>query len=394
MEEDFLLDSYDYDLPEEMIAQVPAQPAESAKLLIRSQRDNSIQDYHFYDLTNLLSDNDILVCNNTKVFKARIPLNQTKTIRKSWEVRNVDWEIFVYQLLHDGRLECLVSDDKNFKPWAEVFLDEEKWISLTSDEYAEDWIIFSVKWIWIFDFLEIYGQMPLPPYIHYEKEKEKRYQTTFAQDLGSAAAPTASLHFSPELLSDLRSKWVDINFTTLHVGLWTFKPVYESDIRNHKIHKEPIIIENPLFQQIYQRKNENKNLIAVWTTIVRLLETLPYLRKSLSNSSKEKILPDEKAFHFRELITSDITIFDCEKYVHDVSLQSNRTVCETQLFIFPDWKFHIIDEMITNFHLPKSSLLMLISALMWRTNALQSYEYAKKNWYHFYSFGDWMWIKK
>jgi len=236
--------------------------------------------------------------------------------------------------------------------------------------------------------------MPLPPYIHYEKEKEKRYQTTFAQDLGSAAAPTASLHFSPELLSDLRSQWVDINFTTLHVGLWTFKPVYESDIRNHKIHKEPIIIENPLFQQIYQRKNENKNLIAVWTTIVRLLETLPYLRKSLSNSSKEKILPDEKAFHFRESITSDITIFDCEKYVHDVSLQSNRTVCETQLFIFPGWKFHIIDEMITNFHLPKSSLLMLISALMWRTNALQSYEYAKKNWYHFYSFGDWMWIKK
>ena len=109
----------------------------------------------------------------------------------------------------------------------------------------------------------MYGQMPLPPYIRYEKEKEKRYQTTFAQDLGSAAAPTASLHFSQKLLSDLHSKWVEIHFTTLHVGLGTFKPVYEQDIRKHKIHREPIIIENSLFQQIYDRKKQNKNLIAV-----------------------------------------------------------------------------------------------------------------------------------
>lgn len=392
--EDFLLDSYDYDLPEDMIAQVPAQPAESAKLLVWSGSDNFIQDYHFYDLPNLLTSNDVLVCNNTKVFKARIPLHQTKIIRKSWQERYIDGEIFVYQLLHDGRLECLVSDDKNFKPWAEVFLDEEKWISLTSDEYAEDWIIFSVKWIWIFDFLEIYGQMPLPPYIHYEKEKEKRYQTTFAKDLGSAAAPTASLHFSRKLLSDLRSKWVEINFTTLHVGLGTFKPVYEPDIRNHKIHREPIIIENSLFHQIFERKNGKKNLIAVWTTMVRLLETLPYLRASLSLTEKKSILPDENAFHFRESLTSGIQSTDYEKYVHDVSLQTNRIVCETQLFIFPGRKFCIIDEMITNFHLPKSSLLMLISALMWRKNALNTYEHAKQNWYHFYSFWDWMRIRK
>lgn len=394
MEEDFLLDSYDYDLSPELIAQVPAQPAESAKLLIFSQSDFSIQDCHFFDLPNLLSDKDVLVCNNTKVFKARIPLNQTKIKRKSWEIRYVDGEIFVYQLNHDGRLECLVSDDKNFKPWAEVFLNEEKWISLTSDEYSEDWIIFSVKWIWVFDFLEKYGQMPLPPYIHYEKEKEKRYQTTFAQDLGSAAAPTASLHFSQKLLSDLNSKWVEINFTTLHVGLGTFKPVYEQDIRNHKIHREPIIIENSLFQQIYDRKNGKKNLIAVWTTIVRLLETLPYLRASLSSNEKESILPNVNAFHFRESITPDIQSSDYEKYVHDITLQQNCIVCETQLFVFPGWKFRIIDEMITNFHLPKSSLLMLISALMWRENALLSYEHAKNNWYKFYSFWDWMWIRK
>lgn len=391
---DFLLDGYDYDLPQELIAQVPAQPSESAKLLVWSKSDSSIQDYHFFDLPDLLTSNDVLVCNNTKVFKARIPLNQTKIRRKSWEIRNVDGEIFVYQLNHDGRLECLVSDDKNFKPWSEVFLDEEKRISLTSDEYSEDWIIFSVKWIWIFDFLEIYGQMPLPPYIHYEKEKEKRYQTTFAQDLGSAAAPTASLHFSQKLLSDLRSKWVEINFTTLHVWLWTFKPVYEQDIRNHKIHREPIIIENSLFQQIYNRKIGNKNLIAVWTTMVRLLETLPYLRASLSSNEKESILPDIDAFHFRESITSDIKPTDYEKYVHDVTLQQTRIVCETQIFIFPGWKFRIIDEMITNFHLPKSSLLMLISALMWRENALKTYEYAKKKLYHFYSFWDGMWIRK
>ena len=392
--EDFLLDNYDYNLPDEMIAQIPAQPAESAKLLVWSEIDNSVQDYHFYNLPDLLSNKDVLVCNNTKVFKARIPLNQTKVIRKSWEIRYIDWEVFVYQLLHDGRLECLVSDDKNFKPWAEIFLDEEKEISLISDGYAEDWIVFSVKWIWIFDFLEKYGQMPLPPYIHYKKEKEKRYQTTFAQDLGSSAAPTASLHFSQNLLNRLREIWVEISFTTLHVGLWTFKPVYEPDIRNHKIHRESIIIENSLFQQIYERKYKNKNLIAVWTTMVRLLETLPYLRKVLSESDKQKILPDDEVFNFRESITYDIQVADCEKYVHNISLQSNRIVCETQLFIFPWWKFRIIDEMITNFHLPKSSLLMLISALMWRKNALQAYEYAKKNWYYFYSFWDGMLIRK
>ena len=394
MEEDFLLDSYDYNLPEEMIAQVPAQPAESAKLLIWSHSDNSIQDYHFYDLPSLLSDNNILVCNNTKVFKARIPLIQTKIIRKSWEIRQIDWEIFIYQLLHDERLECLFSDDKNFKPWAKVFINEELWIYLTSDEYTKDWIIFSVKWIWVFDFLEKYGQMPLPPYIHYKKEKEKRYQTVFAKDLGSSAAPTASLHFSERLLSQIKERWVEINFTTLHVGLWTFKPVYTKDIRNHEIHKERIIIESSLFQQIFERKRNKKNLIAVWTTIVRLLETLPYLRKNLSNFDKKKLLLYWDAFNFREDITSNIQISECEKYIHNISLQSGYITCETQLFIFPGRKFLIIDEMITNFHLPKSSLLMLVSALMWRKNALQCYEHAKRFWYHFYSFWDWMWIRR
>lgn len=392
--EDFLLENYDYILPDEMIAQVPAQPAESAKLLIWSHGDNSIQNYHFYDLPQFLSSNDVLVCNNTKVFKARIPLHQTKIIRKSWEIRRVNWEIFIYQLLYDGRLECLVSDDKNFKPWAKVFLDEEQEISLISDEYTNDWIIFSVKWIWIFDFLEKYGQMPLPPYIHYEKEKEKRYQTIFAKDLGSAAAPTASLHFSEKLLNQLKEKWVDINFTTLHVGLWTFKPVYETDIRNHEIHKEPIIIEDSLFQKIYEWKKNKKNLIAVWTTIVRLLESLPYLRKSLSKSDKQELLSIPDAFNFWEDITLNIQMSDCEKYIHNTFLQPNHIISETQIFIFPGWEFLIVDEMITNFHLPKSSLLMLISALMGRKNALQSYEHAKENWYHFYSFWDWMRIRK
>ena len=392
--EDFLLDNYDYNLPEELIAQVPAQPVESAKLLVRSQNGNFIKDHHFYDLPNLLSNNDILVCNNTKVFKARIPLTQVKIIRKSWEIRYVDWEIFIYQLLHNDKLECLVSDDKNFKPWSEVFLDEKHGVSLKSDKYSKDWIIFSVRWIWIFDFLERYGQMPLPPYIHYNKEKEKRYQTSFARDLGSAAAPTASLHFSAKLLDQLKTKWVEISFTTLHVGLWTFKPVYTQDIRNHEIHREPIIIENSLFQEIFEWKSNNKNLIAVWTTMVRLLETLPYLRKILPKVDKNKIISTKKAFDFRESITYDIQFSACKKYVHGTLLQWNNIICETQLFIFPWWNFRIIDEMITNFHLPKSSLLMLVSAIMWRNNTLKCYEHAKKNRYHFYSFGDWMWIRK
>jgi len=389
---DFLLESYSYELPESFIAQLPAQPVESAKLLIWNQGKSSIVDSHFYELPSMLSDKDILICNNTKVFKARIPLCKTKIIRKSWEMRYVDWEIFVYQLLPDWRIECLVSDDKNFKPWAEVYVSE--WIILHSDEYAKDWIIFSVQWIHIFDFLEKYGQMPLPPYIKYEKEKEKRYQTEFALDLWSAAAPTASLHFSQTLIDSIREKWTEIYFSTLHVWLWTFKPVYESDIRNQHLHIEPIIIEKSLFQIIYNRKKENKNLIAVWTTMVRLLETLPYLWSSFSLTEKKEILPDENWFRFRENLTSEISFSDVEKYVHQVSLQSEKIVCETQLFIYPWWNFRIIDEMITNFHLPKSSLLMLVSALMWRKNALQAYEHAKQNDYKFYSFWDWMWIKK
>ncbi len=389
---DFLLESYSYELPEAFIAQLPAQPVESAKMLIWDQKKTSIVDSYFYELPSMLSDKDVLICNNTKVFKARIPLCKTKIIRKSWEIRYVDWEIFVYQLLPDCRIECLVSDDKNFKPWSKVYVSE--WIILHSDEYAQDWIIFSVQWIHIFDFLEKYGQMPLPPYIKYEKEKEKRYQTTFAQDLGSAAAPTASLHFSQELLSEIKKIWTEINFTTLHVGLWTFKPVYESDIRKHKIHQETIIVDKSLFQKIYYWKANHKNVIAVWTTMVRLLETLPYLRASLPISDIEELCANEEMFQFWDKTISELSEEDIQKFVHDINVHNNSIVCETQLFIYPWWDFRIIDEMITNFHLPKSSLLMLVSALMWRKNALYAYEHAKQNDYKFYSFWDWMWIRK
>ena len=391
---DFLLENYNYELPQELIAQVPAQPEESAKLLVWNKTDSSIQDQHFFDLPSLLNSNDVLICNNTKVFKARIPLNQTKVIRKSWEMRIIDWEIFIYQLLLDDKLECLVSDDKNFKPWSSVFLDEKKWIILHSESYAEDWIIFSVEWVSIYDFLESYGQMPLPPYIKYEKEKEKRYQTTFAKDLGSAAAPTASLHFSKTLLESICKKWTEIYFATLHVGLWTFKPVYEPDIRNQYLHLEPIIIEKSLFQRIYNRKKEKKNLIAVGTTMVRLIETLPYLWASLDSEEKIEVAQNMDVFNYREEVSLNIKDSDIQKFVHNVSFHDARIICDTQLFIFPGWNFRIINEIITNFHLPKSSLLMLVSAFMWRENALYAYEHAKQMKYYFYSFWDGMRIRK
>lgn len=388
---DFLLESYDYELPQELIAQVPAQPAESAKLLVWNRTNASIQDQHFFDLPKYLTNNDILICNNTKVFKARIPLVNTKIIRKSWEIRNVDGEIFVYQLLPNDKLECLVSDDKNFKPWSDIFLNEN--IVLHSESYAEDWIIFSVEWISIYEFLEEYGQMPLPPYIKYEKEKEKWYQTTFAKDLGSAAAPTASLHFSQNLLESIHKNWTDIYFTTLHVWLGTFKPVYEQDIRNQHLHLEPIIIEKSLFQTIYNWKKEKKNLIAVGTTMVRLLETLPYLRASLDLDEKKDVIQNVDAFNYWESVSLNIETSDIEKFVHNVLFHDIRIICDTQLFIFPGRNFRITNEIITNFHLPKSSLLMLVSAFMWRKNALCAYEHAKKMQYHFYSFWDGMWIR-
>lgn len=393
MQKDYLLENYNYILPPEAIAQEPHHPAHNAKLLIVEKGSDEYQHQTFLDLSKELWVHDVLLFNNSKVFKARIPLHEQTILRRSWIKKVIDGEIFVYRIIDTQHLECLVSDDKNFKPGAQIFFSDE--IILHSIKYTENWILFKLVGDSSLEFLERFGQMPLPPYIHYSKEKEQWYQTHFAQEIGSAAAPTASLHFTPELLNLLKQQWVEISFSLLHVGLGTFKPVYVQDIRDHPIHQETMIVEWNIFEKIFYWKRGNKNIIPVWTTMVRFLETLPYLWKTLvlyNPLSQERF--KKECCDFWNTLTQDISPEVCKDYIKDFSLQENFISIETTLFIYPGFVFRIIDEMITNFHLPKSSLLMLVSALLGREEALKSYEEAIKKGYLFYSFGDGMWIKK
>lgn len=209
---------------------------------------------------------------------------------------------------------------------------------MKSLEYTQQGILFSVEGMNLFDFLEKYGQMPLPPYIAYTKEKEKRYQTVFAENTGSAAAPTASLHFTKELLEKFNEKQIPYHFFTLHVGLGTFKPVYVEDIRNHPIHQETMIVKKNVFEQVYQRKKEKKNLIAVGTTMVRFLETLPYLRWYLSfhsdfSSFLKIVSPDVK--NFWNEITKAIDEEKAHVFIFSLKEHEDFFSVETKLFIYP-----------------------------------------------------------
>ncbi|MBB1543719.1 MAG: S-adenosylmethionine:tRNA ribosyltransferase-isomerase [candidate division SR1 bacterium] len=398
IDKDLQLESYDYDLPQSLIAQVPAQPVHSAKLLIC--QENGIGGYSYTQTTflNLLEHLDskyLLFFNRTKVFKARIPLSGVKIIKKNgYEVGLDKGEIFVYSLLGKDQFECLVSDGKHFKPGSEIVIDEK--VSFLSLAFTENGIAFQIKGMDLLDFLEKYGEMPLPPYIKYEKEKEERYQTYFAKELGSAAAPTASLHFSPQLIAGLESRGVDFERVCLHVGLGTFKPVWEENITNQKLHFEPMIINMRIRSRIMNAKLAGKKLLPVGTTMVRYLESLPYIWRFLQKEKSLISSLDSAVVAWRDNLTQDLDFSRVQEFIPDQKidfLDSGEILIQTRLFLRPGVKFLLVDELISNFHLPKSSLLMLISAFMGRENALQAYEFAIQNDFKFYSFGDGMWIK-
>ena len=395
-ESDFLLSSYDYNLPKSHIAQLPSIPAHNAKMLVCiSQNNNSytLQHKQFIDLKDELDNKYLIFLNRTKVFKARIPLHEVKIIRKSGkEILLNDWEIFVYRIISNTTFECLVSDSKNFKPWSKIFFKNN--IILESKSFTENGILFSINTESIFSFLEQIWEMPLPPYIKYEKEKEQYYQTFFAEEIGSAAAPTASLHFTPELVKQLNDKKVNFKYLCLHVGLWTFKPVYEEHIEKQKLHHEPMIIEDNIWEDKIQAKKEKKIFLPVGTTMIRYLESLPYLRKYLRKHNKIEKLSSE-IIQRRDKLTEAIPEEYIEEFIpeQEIIRENNKTILQTRLFIRPWIPFLLVDELITNFHLPKSSLMMLISAFMGRENLINCYKEAINQNYKFYSFGDWMRIK-
>jgi len=245
------------------------------------------------------------------------------------------------------------------------------------------------------DILEKYWIMPLPPYIQYSKDKEKPYQPIFAQKPWSVAAPTASLHFTENLLNKLKEKWCKFEYTTLHIWLGTFKKVDTQDITKYDIHSETVQINLDIFEKIAKYKLNKKPTIAVWTTVTRTLESLPYLWKYLKNKNLISNF-SKSTINFWDKLTENIE--NEKKYIFDVkeiasNWNKNCLYFKTKLYIYPWFNFKIIDQLITNFHLPKSSLLMLVAAFMGYENMIKTYQYAIKKKYKFFSFWDAMWIR-
>ena len=376
----FDLTSYDYILPEDRIAQEPHHPADEAKLLVCG---DDFSDAQYVDLSQLLDKNSVLFFNDTKVMQSRVSvLNKKVTLSTGIETLIEQWEIFVYEIVDEYRFEALVADGKHYRPGSRIVWDEN--VVLDSVAFTQEGILFQISGMTVSDFMQAYGQLPLPPYITYTKDKEQRYQTCFAKYMGSAAAPTASLHFTPRL-SDA---WHTLEYATLHVGLWTFKPVYQEDIRKHDIHQEVGMIDVALFDRIVQYRQEWRPIIAVGTTMMRLLESLPYMWKQFRSQILLQFWAETICF-WDELI---LWIED-RAYIDSLCLEWQYLYFQTKIFIYPGFSFRVVDQLITNFHLPKSSLLMLVAACMGdkRKNA---YDHVLSHEYMFYSFGDGMWIKK
>ncbi|MCF7907179.1 tRNA preQ1(34) S-adenosylmethionine ribosyltransferase-isomerase QueA [Patescibacteria group bacterium] len=334
------LEQFDYYLPPNLIAQKPSKPRDHSRLMILNRDKKTIKHDYFYNLPQYLDPGSCLVANNSKVIPARLigekDLTQGKIeILLLEETKKSCWKIMLKGKGHSG----LKINFKNiFSGILEKQLSEQTWLM----QFSKTKNFFSI--------IEKIGQTPLPPYIK-EKAKPQEYQTIYAQKLGSAAAPTAGFHFTSNLIQTLKQKKIKLEFITLHVGLGTFQPVRVTNIREHQMHAEWGEVEKKVTQNLNQIKNQGQKIIAIGTTSCRVLE-------SFSNSSKK------------------------------IKAQSKKI----QTFIYPGYKFKFIDGLITNFHLPKSTLLMLVSAFAGRKFILQAYQEAIQKKYRFYSFGDAMLI--
>ena len=339
------VNEFDYNLPEELIAQTPLKERSSSRLLILNKDSGNITHEHFYNIINYLHKGDVLVLNDTKVIPARL-------IGEKEDTKAVI-EILLLKELSDNNWECLARPCKRLKEGTIVSFGDGLLKALVTEK-LEDGIIH-VKLIYngiLMEILDKLGTMPLPPYIHEKLEDQSRYQTVYAKYEGSAAAPTAGLHFTKELLKEIENKGVIIAYVTLHVGLGTFRPVEVENILEHKMHSEFYTMNKETADILNKAKGEKRRIIAVGTTSTRTLETIATNNNGL----------------FKECAGN------------------------TDIFIYPGYKFKAIDGLITNFHLPKSTLVMLVSALAGRDNILNAYQEAIKEKYRFFSFGDAMFI--
>ncbi|MCD7780199.1 MAG: tRNA preQ1(34) S-adenosylmethionine ribosyltransferase-isomerase QueA [Candidatus Gastranaerophilales bacterium] len=344
-----LLKEFDYELPEKLIAQVPSQKREESRMLVLDKKTGKYEHKHFFDITEFLTENDLLVLNNTKVIPARLYAKKdTGALIEIFLVREIEKNIWI----------ALIKPSKRVKP--KMVLEISSELSVEILEKDEDkWKVHLIYNGNIFEILDRAGNIPLPPYIERKMTDEEyknldfeRYQTVYAQKAGAVAAPTAGLHFTKEILDKLERQGTKHCFITLNVGLGTFKPVKCENISEHKMDSEAFEITQESAEIINKAKAEGKNIVAVGTTSVRTLETVM--------NKYGKIIP-----------------------VKDSS----------ELFISPGYKFKITDKLITNFHLPKSTLLMLVSAFAGKDLIFKTYEEAIKSEYRFYSYGDCMFIR-
>lgn len=335
---------FDYYLPKELIAQTPAEPRDSSRLLVYNRADNSIEHRIFRDITDYLKAGDVLVINDTKVIPARI---FAKRVLADGTLGEGECEVLLLKRLDYTTWECITRPAKKLRVGTKLYFSDKLSGEVTAykEEGLRD-IKFSFDGVFE-DILDEIGNMPLPPYITKKLEDKNRYQTVYCKTNGSAAAPTAGLHFTPELLEKINATGVQIARVLLHVGLGTFRPVKEENVLDHKMHSEYYRVDEENAEIITRAKKEGRRVICVGTTSVRVLESV----------AKE-----------------DGTVSACSG--------------DTEIFIYPGYKFKAVDALITNFHLPQSTLLMLVSAFMGRENALKMYEEAVREKYRFFSFGD------
>lgn len=336
-----LVTDFDYDLPQELIAQHPMEPRDHSRLLVVDKKTGEIEHKHFYDLVNYLKPGDVLVFNDTRVIPAR--LHGTKDT-------GAHVEVFLLTRRDATDWEVLVRPGKKLQVGAKInFSDELSCEVIEHTDFGGRVVRF--KYDGIFEeILDRLGETPLPPYITAPLEDKERYQTVYNRERGSAAAPTAGLHFTKELMQKIKDIGCEEVFVTLHVGLGTFRPVSEAKIEDHKMHKEFYTVSQEAADAVNKAKAEGRRIIAVGTTAVRTLEAA-----------------------------------GADGQLHAGSSWTN-------IFIYPGYKFRLVDDLVTNFHLPQSTLLMLVSTLSTREIMLQTYKKAVEEKYRFFSFGDAMFI--
>ena len=338
------VDLFDFYLPEELIAQKPSEKRDHSRLLAVNKTSKTYEDKHFYDILDYLKPGDVLVRNNTKVIPARLIGIK--------EVTGAHCEVLLLKQLEGDKWECLCKPAKSLKVGAIVDFGDGKLKARCLEEKDEGIRIFEFIYEGIFlEVLDSLGKMPLPPYIKEQLVTNDRYQTVYAKYEGSAAAPTAGFHFTPELNEKILAKGVKILEITLHIGLGTFRPVKVDDTDDHVMHSEVYEITSDVAKQLNEEKQKGSRIIAVGTTSIRTLEA---------------------------------------NYTKYGEFKATREA--TNIFIQPGYTFKAVDAVITNFHLPKSTLIMLVSSFMGREFTLECYKHAVDNKYRFFSFGDAMFI--